>query len=294
MLLSTSDSLKTNFVACVLTHQTKLAQTIQPIRLKSHDSVTGFHFKDEDAMRTKSPSRYIPLLLLLIGFATLIGTLPVPDGLPFASRPTQKPFPTIDRLLPERSPGTHFYTDTLPERARETGSTIEQWEEIKGRTPADKAAWENLDRGCQMWRSGNRFAAVTQWRQIVTTQPGTEVAFDAQFNIAEAARYWGNYPATVRELTKIIDTPLSISMIKKNSEWHLNFNKHIACQKLSDFCLDDGDLPAALKYADLALKYYPGSGFCGICNQMERRHMQDHIARLKAEITNSSLTISSN
>jgi len=245
-------------------------------------------------MPTRSPSPYFPLLLLLIGFATLIGTLPVPHVLPFDSRPTQKPYPAIDRLLPERSPGTHFYTDTLPEIARETDSTIEKLEEILGRTPADKAAWKDLDSGYMMWRKGKRFAAVNQWRQIVVTQPGTEVAFDAQFNIAEAARYWGDHPAVVRELIRIIDTPFSVSMSKKNSEWHLNFNKQIACKKLSDFCLDDGDLPAALKYADLALKYYPGSVFCGISNQMERRHMQDHIARLEAAITNSSLTVSSN
>ncbi|MCA9094502.1 MAG: hypothetical protein KDA68_13515 [Planctomycetaceae bacterium] len=251
-------------------------------------------------MPTSLESRHFSLSLLLIGLATLIGRSQTGGDPLFTPQHTPKANLAIERYFPERISGTHFYTDTLPERAREYSTsvdesfTIERLEEMEGRTPADKAAWKDLDRGYMLWKNGNRSAAVRKWRHIVVTQPGKEVAYDAQFNIAEAAQSVGDYPAAVRELTGIIDGPSSGSVDKMNSDWTIKFNKQIACLRLSDLCLDHDDLPSALKYADLALNKYPPSGFCGVCVQMERAHLQNHISCLRSAIGNSVIPIASN
>ncbi len=251
-------------------------------------------------MPTKLRSRHFSLSLLLIGFATLIGRFQAGGDLLFTPQHTPKANFAIKRYFPKRIPRIHFRIDTLPERSREYSTwvdesfTIERLEEMEGRTPVDKAAWKDLDRGYMLWQNGNRSAAVRQWRQIVVTQPGKEVAYDAQFNIAEVALYIGDYPAAVRELTGINDSPSSGSLDKMNSEWTIRNNKQVACLRLSDLFLDYDDLPSALKYADLALNEYPPSGFCGVCVQMERSRLQQHITHLRSAIDNSVIPIASN
>jgi tetratricopeptide (TPR) repeat protein len=179
---------------------------------------------------------------------------------------------TLDRL----NPG-HF---ALREATRHA-MVLDAFSREEYEEPRITEAWRALAQANVYWRGTDRQAASAGWRELVQKYPGTEAAFEAQVNFAQAARLCGDRNAAIRAYRELIDF---LPPANGQAIYHCSNERHWACAELSDMYLESGDLSRALTFAELALDTYPLADFCGVYLMSYNQGLQDRIRAIKRAI----------
>jgi len=140
------------------------------------------------------------------------------------------------------------------------------------RPPQLIEAGKLLDEAYLLWNAGKHDQACKLWRKIQDEYPELKPAFDAQRNLAEAARRRGDRIQSVNIIRKIIDTPIA----DESPHWEQGCSitdKHFDCLHLSDLLLEMGDLHSSLEYARLALEKYPSPPICSFAMEISPVHL---------------------
>ena len=202
------------------------------------------------------------LLPLLIGlYASPIATAQTAQS--------EAPPIQIPRLLPGYS---GIRRDRVTELADSIDRSRDELERLLERPPQLIEAGKLLDEAYLLWNAGKHDQACKLWRKIQDEYPELKPAFDAQRNLAEAARRRGDRIQSVNIIRKIIDTPIA----DESPHWEQGCSitdKHFDCLHLSDLLLEMGDLHSSLEYARLALEKYPSPPICSFAMEISPVHL---------------------
>jgi len=154
------------------------------------------------------------------------------------------------------------------------------------RTPSEVEGWSDFDQAYLQWEAGQKEDACKTWTRIVIEFSGTELAFDAQWNLAESARLNGNRSLSLRLLKDLLKMSPSVKLTRRDL-YDIQNEKNFACLELSDLYLEINDIRSSLHYAQLALQKYQYSGECAFFNDAHSCLIEDRIAALETAVKQS-------